>query len=177
MAVISFCICITAADTKCDRERFPFVFTFLFYSHHTQIVQSKGVFFEPGTPSNGYIFTRTSYHCYGLQPESNPLKVYPKNILSLYYLPGNVLINMHLKSCAPPTGSMNFQVMSPLKKNDTMSNYLKGTLVLFLHFVFYKLCRCFIHYFADPLAIWSSDPTLRTTGLDREKNPFRFLSL
>ena len=63
--------------------------------------------FQARNPYNGYMFTRTPYHCYGLHPESNSMTMNPKKYIVLVLL-ARKCINMHCKSCAPPTGSTTF---------------------------------------------------------------------
>ena len=77
----------------------------------------------------------------------------PKNILSLYYLPGNVLtciVNLVLRLLAQLTF---------LEENYTVVIISKRYACFTLLFSFFlQLCRSFINYFQHPLAICHEPP-------------------
>ena len=91
--------------------------------------------------------------------------MYPKTYVVLTLLAKKCIDNMQWTSCAPPTGSINFQVMSPFVKNDAVSNYLEGMLVLFVHFLFLNYVGILVIILRTPWpyatdAQGSPDPTL-----------------
>ena len=94
-----------------------------------------------------------------------------KNVLFLYYLPGNALITHIGNLVLPLLAQLTFKLCPPWKKNDAVSNYLKGTLVLFKkkHFwinyvgVLFIILQTPWPYATDLQG--SPDPILRTTDL------------
>ena len=90
--------------------------------------------------------------------------MYPKKYVVLVLLARKCSNEMHWKACAPSTGSMNFQVMSPLKEKWRLI-IAKVRLVLCLHFLFLLNYVGVLLIILRPLWPYAMDQTLRTTAL------------